>query len=182
MNRIGRIVLALAVAQAALLGGFWWVERERERSPYSTPELGIAPPVRANGRMQGLSLTTRDGQQFEWTAPERPTLVHFWATWCPPCRAELPEILALPQEHAVEVVAVALDPEWTDVEGVFGGRPPPSVFLGDARAVEAGFGVHTLPVTFLVEPGGGILLRFDGARDWTNPRFSSTWMPAAGIE
>jgi thiol-disulfide isomerase/thioredoxin len=176
MNRTGRIVLALALAQAALVGVFWWVEHGRSASHESNPELGIAPPVRLNGRMQGLSLTGRDGEPFEWTAPERPTLVHFWATWCPPCRTELPGILALSTAYSVDVVAVALDPEWADVDRFFAGRPPPNVFLGDSTQAEAGFDVHTLPVTFFVEAGGEIRLRFDGARDWTDARFSSTWV------
>lgn len=182
MNRTGRIVLALAVVQAALVGTYWLVERDRFAADESEATLSIAAPVRVDGRVQGLSLMTREGESFVWTAPEQPTLVHFWATWCPPCVAELPGILALPQAYPVEVVAVALDKEWADVDPFFGGRSPARVFLGDPVEAEAVFGVHTLPVTFLVEPGGRMRLRFDGARDWTSARFSSAWMSDVGSE
>jgi thiol-disulfide isomerase/thioredoxin len=177
-----QIVVALVVVQAALVVGYWLVERERSASRDSDSELGVADPSRVDGRVHRLTLTTHAGERFEWTAPERPTLLHFWATWCPPCRSELPGLLALPEQHGVDVVAVALDPQWGEVDRFFEGRAPAGVFLGDTHEIEADFGVHTLPVTLLVQPGGRIQLRFDGARDWTDARFTSAWMSAAGVE
>ncbi len=106
---------------------------------------------------------------------KRPTLVHFWATWCPPCRVELPGLLALPDGHPVDVVAIALDRDWTDVER-FLGRPSSRMTLGDAAEIERQFGVHSLPVTYLVGSDGHLRFRFDGARDWRNSRFVLDWI------
>jgi thiol-disulfide isomerase/thioredoxin len=181
MNRTGRIVLALVAAQAVLVGVFWWVERDRAPTGDSEAQLGVGAPAAVNGRMQGLWLTTREGERIEWKGSARPTLMHFWATWCPPCRAELPGILALAEDYPVDVVAVALDEEWADVDRFFAGRSPSGVFLGDSGEVERELGIRTLPVTYLVEPGGEIRLRFDGARDWTDTDFTSAWIAGPAV-
>jgi thiol-disulfide isomerase/thioredoxin len=123
-----------------------------------------------------LSLRVRGGDRLDLRGLARPTLLHFWATWCAPCRVELPGLLALPETHPVQVVAVALDRDWADVEQFLGGREFSNVYLADAAEVETALGVQTLPVTYLVQPGGQLRLRFDGARDWTDTRFVRSWM------
>ena len=182
MIRVGRVMVVIVAIQAASIAIFWLVEQRRSAGRGSERELRTEPPQSVDGALQPLSLKTWDGRRFELREFERPTLVHFWATWCPPCRAELPGLLALSEEHPVEVVAVALDERWTAVARFLGGRPPSSVYLGESVAIESALGVHSLPVTYLVEPGGSLLLRFDGARDWTNRAFLSSWMSRAGIE
>jgi thiol-disulfide isomerase/thioredoxin len=177
MSRTVRIGLALVLAQAALVGAYWLVEQRRSnREAEST--LGIEAPTPVDGEMPRLTLTNRAGETFVWTATDRPTLVHVWATWCPPCRTELPGLLGLPEDHAIDVVAIALDREWADVDRFFAEPPPPAVFLGDSARVEAELDVHTLPVTFLIE-SGRIRLRFDGARDWADAGFRRTWLRAS---
>lgn len=176
MSRTVRGVVAVLVAQAALVGVYWLVEQRRAPNGVSEQELSTAPPQHVDGQVPPLSLKPRDGDQFVLRGVDRPTLVHFWATWCPPCRAELPALLALPEEHPVNVVAVALDKQWADVELFLGGRAPPSMFLGDSAEVERTLGVRSLPVTYLMVPETRLRFRFDGARDWSDSLFLSTWL------
>ncbi len=176
MSRAARGVVAVLAVQTALVGVYWMVEQRRAPQGVSQQELSTASPQHLDGQAPPLSLRTRDGNRFVLRGVERPTLVHFWATWCPPCRAELPALLALPEDHPVDVVAVALDREWVDVDLFLGGRAPPAVFLGDPAEAERAMGVRSLPVTFLMQPETGLRLRFDGARDWSNSRFLSTWL------
>ncbi|MCP4499033.1 MAG: TlpA family protein disulfide reductase [Deltaproteobacteria bacterium] len=126
--------------------------------------------------MPPLSLRAHDGTRHELRDVDRATLVHFWATWCPPCRVELPGLLALRDEHSIDVVAIALDRDWADVEQFLSRRAPSRIFLGDAARIEAQFGVRSLPVTFFIEPGGHLRFRFDGARDWGNSSFVTDWI------
>ena len=175
MNRSVRVVVVIAAIQVALVGIYWLVEGRRSSDRRVEAELGTDPPQRVDGLMPHLSLRAHDGSRHELRDVNRPTLVHFWATWCPPCRTELPGLLSLPQEAPVDVVAIALDKNWSDVVRFLDGRPPATVFIGDAEQAEATFGIRTLPVTYLIEPGGHLRLRFDGARDWGDSAFLKTW-------
>lgn len=174
MKRWLRVSGLVVVGQTTLLGSYWLVEQGRS-SVAAQRELSAAPPVRADGVLPPLSLQGGDGRASTWHAPERATLVHFWATWCPPCRTELPALLALPRQHPLDVVAVALDQSWEPIEQLLGERPA-NVYLGEAVEAQAALGVRSLPVTYLVHPDGHLQLRFDGARDWTDAKFLSSWI------
>ena len=176
MKRFARVVAALVVAQTALVGVYWLIEQRRAADERSGGGLGTAAPERIDIPLPRLGLRARDGRRVEIAELRRPTLVHFWATWCPPCREELPSLLALPETHAVDVVAVALDREWAAVDRFLSGGDTLAVVLGDAEEAERTLGVRHLPVTFLVAPGGSVRLRFDGARDWAAPRFVEPWI------
>ncbi|MBI4819695.1 MAG: TlpA family protein disulfide reductase [Deltaproteobacteria bacterium] len=175
MKRSVRLVVAAGVLQAALAGVYFWVEGAKT-------ELGRAPPERVEGLMRPLSLRAHDGTRRELRAVGRATLVHFWATWCPPCRTELPGLLAIPEKYPIDVVAIALDRDWSEVERFWGGHPPATVFLGNTREAEAAFGVRALPVTYLIEPGRRLRLRFDGARNWGDPALLKAWAPGSAAD
>lgn len=176
MNRTARIIAAIVVAQAALFCAYFLVERRRAADAIAEPALSTAPPVPVDGRVQPLTLTTRDGERVDLRALDQPALLHFWATWCAPCRAELPGLLALSERDGVTVLAVALDEDWADVDRFLDGRRSSSVLLGDSAEVENAFGVRSLPVSYLVDPGGRLRLRFDGARAWHDASFVRRWI------
>ncbi len=170
MNKTTRWVLAVIAVQAVLIGVYWNIEHQD-----GSEALLTDPPQRVDWRMPSLTVRRHDGGTMSIASVARPTLVHIWATWCPPCRAELPGLLTLPNRHPVDVMAIALDNEWPDVERFLGDLSTTNVLLGDAGKVKRALGIRTLPVTFLVQPGGLITLRFDGARDWTNASYVYSW-------
>ncbi len=169
MNRNARWVLAIAALQATLVGVYCLVEHQR--APKTDESLGTEPPQRVDMPMPSLTVARRDGTDSEVPSPQRRTLVHVWATWCPPCRAELPGLLAVPSQYEVDVVAIALDPSWHDVDRFLGNRNASNIVLAGSEDVGRALGVRTLPVTFLVQADGRLTLRFDGARDWTDEAF-----------
>lgn len=174
MSRTARWVLVIALLQAVLVGAYWLVEHQR--APKVDEPLGTEPPRRVDGPMPSLAVVHRDGSGGELPSTGRRTLVHVWATWCPPCRAELPGLLAVPSQHDVDVVAIALDRSWEAVETFLGDMDSSKVVLAPSEDVERALGVRTLPVTFLVTAGGRIALRFDGARDWGDEVFVRTYV------
>ena len=115
----------------------------------------------------GFSAVRADGtvREVAWPAGEV-RVVHFWATWCEPCKGELPGLLALAR-GGVDVIAVAVDDDWADIRAFFGGAPPPPQVVMARGAVHKAFGVSTLPDTYVVSRDGRLLERAHGARDWT---------------
>ena len=87
-------------------------------------------------------------------------LVDFWATWCPPCREEIPNVLAAYEKfHAkgFEVIAVSLDREEAELKKFVEEKkmPWPQIFEG-ADALAEKFGVESIPTTYLIGADGTI--------------------------
>ena len=131
------------------------------------PDAPPAPP---------LVLTDLTGQSHDLAAMRgQVVLVNFWATWCPPCRAEMPAIGRLRDalhERGFEVLAVDAGEDPDTVREFLGGFSPPLAFpvLLDLEGVAfAAWPVRGLPTTFVVGRGGRIRLIAEGARDFDAP-------------
>jgi len=103
-------------------------------------------------------------------------VVNFWATWCPPCRREMPSLERLRQHMGGDgftVVAVNIGEDADTVFSFIGTvDPPPSFPLlldQDAASLE-GWGVKGLPTTYVVAPDGLIAYRAVGGREFHHPR------------
>jgi len=168
MNRTACWVVAIFILQAVFTGIYVLVEDQRAKSP--APLLPAEPPRRVDTVIPSLNLRRRDGSTLKVPQRGRRTLIHVWASWCPPCRAELPGLLELAREPALDVVAIALDESWVEVTRLLGDSDNSNVFLANDPHIERLLGIRNLPVTFLVADTGRTILRFDGARDWTSPR------------
>jgi peroxiredoxin len=101
-------------------------------------------------------------------------LLNFWATWCGPCRVEMPAMEQLYQAFSrkdFEILAVS-----TDAQGVAITRPFqqenhltfPILHDADYR-VGLTYGARSLPMTFMVDRQGVIRHQIFGARDWAAP-------------
>ena len=102
-------------------------------------------------------------------ARKRPALLHLWASWCGPCRAELPSLLALQKRGDVDVIAVSVDDHYGDVRKYFKGDIPSAVVWDKNITLERALGVENIPTTFLVDKRGNVVDRFDGAQEWNAP-------------
>ncbi len=98
-------------------------------------------------------------------------LLNFWATWCAPCRVEMPAMESLYQDlhqDGLEVLAISIDPQGMVVTRPFQeamGLTFPILHDSDYR-VGAAYGARTLPMTYLIDRKGIIRQRIFGARDW----------------
>lgn len=164
MKQTLRWILALALLQASAVSIYWCVEHRRSSS--HNVRWSTEPPQHMNRPLPSFTVTHRDGSLARLELPARRTILHVWATWCPPCRAELPALLKLSSHHDVSVVALALDSNWEDVTRFLGDTNSSDVVLATGHDVEQALDVQNLPVTFIVEANGHISLRLDGARDW----------------
>jgi peroxiredoxin len=96
----------------------------------------------------------------------RIVLLNFWATYCPPCIREIPDLSAFHRSQAtngVSVIGIASEPDASSVvpDFVKSYKIPYPVLLADAQVVEQ-YGVLSLPQTFVLDPSGRIVGRFIG--------------------
>jgi thiol-disulfide isomerase/thioredoxin len=103
--------------------------------------------------------------------------LNFWATWCGPCRAEIPSMEELYLElQNQDFVIVALNSQEADkqvadfVENVGMSFP---VLLDTAGRVGAAYSIRAIPTTYIIDPQGYILGRMVGTRDWYTPEIIS---------
>ena len=98
-------------------------------------------------------------------------LVNFWATWCEPCRDEMPSIGRLRESlagRAFVVLAVNLAEPESRVRGFMAGVPMNfPVLLDRDSAVARAWGARILPATYLVGPDGKIRFFHRGELDWS---------------
>jgi len=121
--------VALLVLQLLLVFAYLALDEEDESSS-TAPD--VEPPQRISSKLPELALRYADGTTGNLSAYRgRSFLLHFWATWCPPCRTELPGLLELAKQGDVEVLVVGLDSEWGAVERFLAGPVPPYMALAN---------------------------------------------------
>jgi cytochrome c-type biogenesis protein len=131
------------------------------------------PPAVANFKpAPDVELQTLDGQPFRLTELRgRIVLLNFWATWCIPCRAEIPEFNAMQQQlkpRGLEIVGVSTSPA-DSVEAIRDFqkdlKQEYTVLRGE-KSVDEQFGNGPgLPISYLIDREGRIRQTIVGARD-----------------
>ncbi|MBM4134359.1 MAG: TlpA family protein disulfide reductase [Nitrospira sp.] len=162
-------LLGLVVA----LAGAGWSEAAAGQAAVATPvqergvRVGAAAPNFQLYDLRGRLVTLSDYRG-------RVVLLNFWATWCGPCRVEMPAMEDLYREfnrRDFEILAVSTDQQGAAVTRPFSeemGLTFPILHDSDFR-VGVAYGARTLPMTFLVDRRGVITHRIFGARDWQSP-------------
>jgi len=103
--------------------------------------------------------------------------LNFWATWCGPCRAEIPSMEELYLElrnEGLVIVAVNSQEAREQVAGFVEniGMSFPVLLDTDGR-VGTAYSIRAIPTTYIIDPQGYILGRMVGTRDWHTPEIIS---------
>ena len=111
--------------------------------------------------------TAAQAADFDVNGVTAPTLVHFWARWCAPCLAELPELV---QFHAAGAAGLNLVTINHDPDGLANMRLPGIATIEDPEFALyrriSGRAAVALPATYLLRPGAEPLLLAMGRLDW----------------
>jgi len=154
-----RVIRIAIVVVICLTAGIWLSQRVRIAAPERNASFS------AVSSLPDFTLPDLDGRKRsirEWA--DRPLIINFWATWCAPCRREMPllqDLYATNTNRSLNVVGVALDNE-QDVRRFIEqiGVTYPILYGEDAGARAAdsfGDSFVGLPFSAFVAPGGEVL-------------------------
>lgn len=156
----------LAALLALLAGHAAWAASETARWPagQATPDFTLAD---GNGRTWKLS-----------DARGKVVIVNFWASWCEPCRAEMPSLQQMADFYGNDVLVLAVNFKERDAKvaqfAQAAGLSLPMPLDRDG-AVAGRFGVKVFPSTIVVGKDGKARLRLVGEVDWTS-REVAAWL------
>ena len=200
------LLLVLAAGLAATSGQAFGRREKQDPAPASTSQAqpvpageaavpdGAATADRAlTERMQdlGFQLPSRSVQAVDFDLADLAGEVHslqryrgsvvflnFWATWCAPCRIEMPDLQELHDElgDTAEFAMVAINLQEdaaqvrrfaTELELSF------QILLDSSGETSAAYGARTLPMSYIIDKDGSILARIIGVREWAAPEFAA---------
>ncbi|NDV20315.1 redoxin domain-containing protein [Pseudodesulfovibrio sp. JC047] len=117
----------------------------------SQPELKVSP---SNGSYPFMGVAELDA--FLAANTGKPTMVFFWATWCPSCKKELPELEQLHATHGeqVNIIALSVDERVENLDKFFSkGSIDLPVYWGD-QALAAKYKVEAIPTMVIFDTTG----------------------------
>ena len=118
-----------------------------------------------------FSLRTLTGETQSLNALKgKVVFVNFWATWCGPCRVEMPSMEALYNKYkkdGLEILAVNVGENQQAVQAFMRstGLSFPALLDADG-SVSRSYGVQAIPTSFLIDRNGNIVSRLVGSIDW----------------
>ena len=185
MNRrqSGLRALAAIAAVVLIVGAFFDLhfKASEERKPLLHLDTPQAPPSQAGPSQaapapadEGLDFSAPglDGKSIDLSSFRgHPVIVDFWATWCGPCRKQIPELVALYKKYNKSrgLVIIGVSCDMIQGDGVKAVAPFIQEFrinypiaLADERLVDS-MGVEAIPTTLFVGPDGKLVSRLVGA-------------------
>ena len=140
-----------------LLAGIHFARKNRANGPAQGQLIGNLAP--------DFELQTLDGKSMKLSDFRgKAVLLNFWATYCGPCKVEIPWFVQLQKEYGpqgFQIVGVAMDDASTDEIGKFAREMSINypVLLGKESVGQSYGGVGALPVSFFVDRGGKLIAR-----------------------
>jgi peroxiredoxin len=159
LSRKGIGAVPLIVALVVVLAGAFLLYRSRQSGPVAT---NTAPGPSGLRTAPPFSLPDMNGNIYSSAQlAGKPTVINFFATWCPPCKAEIPgfvEVYNMHRSKGFELVGISLD---TDTRKNLAGflmsnKIGYRVLFGNLATTRAYGGVSSIPTTFFVGKDGQI--------------------------
>ena len=137
------------------------------RAGFGVPQQAMDAP--------GFSAEDMDGKQVSLSSQKgKVILLNLWATWCPPCRAEMPSIERLYQKQKdrnFTILALASPTPPRETRGKIvdfindNGYTFP-VLIDDSREISYQYGSGSIPTSWIIDADGKVIARFVGGMEW----------------
>jgi thiol-disulfide isomerase/thioredoxin len=160
-KRLAKLAGKLAVAGAVLFAGYKGIDMALAKADPSRAG-GLAPAFKLAGVPDGRPVRLADYKG-------KVLLLNFWATWCPPCQDEIPELKALHDDYGKSGFSVVGVTVFYDAIGASGvkqwvrdnplGYP---VLLATPEVVQAYGGIQSVPTSLLIDRRGKVVKRWVG--------------------
>ncbi len=167
-----KLFVLIFIVGAAFLFGFL-------NSPFPSLEKGGEEGLLAAASLPQIGQTAPDftlkdasGKSATLSAYKgRVIMINFWATWCPPCRQEMPSMELLFQEYnkkGFEILAISSDSQGEKIVKPFMEFYELSftALMDTDGKVHSAYGVTSIPTTYIVDKKGSIAQKIMGPRDW----------------
>jgi thiol-disulfide isomerase/thioredoxin len=173
-GRQGLRILAIVVSLALIAGAFFNLDFLIGSKPKPLLRLDTPQPTTTSRVEDGLEFSAPglDGKNIDLSSYRgHPVIVDFWATWCGPCRKQIPELVALYKKYnrTRGLVIIGVSCDLIQGDGAKAVAPFVEEFqinypivLADERLVDS-MGVEAIPTTLFVGPDGKLVSRIVGA-------------------
>jgi len=164
-----KTILSVVILVFVVIGALFFIAREPGTGSRQSSKV-----IAEGGSAPDFHVTTLDGRSVSLSAFKgKVVMVHFWATWCPPCVEEIPTLDRLYRTFFgkdLEILAVSVDDNVQAVGSFvrkYGLSLP--VYLDPERSSANLYGTFKFPETYLIDRGGVVRSKTIGARDWSSP-------------
>ena len=154
------LVLGFALAGCGGGGGTKAKSEGSAAAPAGHGETGTQAPVFELADLTGKTVSSRD-------YAGKVVILDFWATWCPPCREEIPHLVQLQskyQSQGLVIVGLSLDAGGAKDVAPFAEEHNINypMLIGSDEVAKAYGGVSAIPTTFVIDRQGKVVKRFIG--------------------
>jgi thiol-disulfide isomerase/thioredoxin len=140
------------------------------------PPLGVFIPASRPPPAPSVGFTDLDGKAVSLSDfAGKPVLINLWATWCAPCRHEMPSLARLQRRLGDKIAILAISQDLGGskvvapyIAGI--GLKGVKVYLDPHNRVGHAFNVDGLPTSFLIDRQGRVLGRVEGEAEWDSPK------------
>lgn len=154
--------LLIAMCIILAVTGLWYIAVHNGKATKTvTAEIGVTP----GKQFDGFTLTSLDGKPITVGSSGKVTVINFWATWCPPCREEMPELNKFAKKYQQSLVFYAVDiQEDSDkvAEFITKNNYTMTTLLDNDGTVAKKFRISAIPTTIVIDKDGLIKFRKSG--------------------